>query len=226
LLAADRSATVEHRSTGTVDGQEAGDVAATGARLSRAARREQLVSLGHALIAERSFDAVSVDDVAAAAGISRGLLFHYFPTKRDFQVAVAERAADELLAATAPDPALAPLDQLRTSVEAFLAYVTERRDAYLSLVRGAASGEPALREVSDRTRAVLADRVTGGLGLADVTPAVGLVVRGWVASSEEMVVTWLAEGGVDREELLDLLVEGLLRQVAPLGAQVVSSPPR
>jgi AcrR family transcriptional regulator len=191
-------------------------VAATGARLSRAARREQLVSLGHALIAERSFDAVSVDDVAAAAGISRGLLFHYFPTKRDFQVAVAERAADELLAATAPDPALAPLDQLRTSVESFLAYVTERRDAYLSLVRGAASGEPALREVSDRTRAVLAGRVTDGLGLEDAPPGVAIVVRGWVASAEEMVVTWLADGDVDRDELLDLLVDGLIRQVVPL----------
>lgn len=191
-------------------------MAATGARLSRAARRDQLVSLGHALIADSSFDAVSVDDVAVAAGISRGLLFHYFPTKRDFQVAVAERAAEELLEATAPDPAFAPLDRLRGGVEAFLTYVGERRGAYLSLVRGAASGEPALREVSDRTRAVLASRVVDGLGLVDAPPAVALVVRGWVAASEEMVVAWLAEGGLPREALVGLLVDGLLLQVAPL----------
>lgn len=191
-------------------------MAASGSRLSRAARREQLVSLGHALIAERSFDAVSVDDVAVAAGISRGLLFHYFPTKRDFQVAVAERAAAEMLTATAPDASLAPLDQLRTSVEAFLVHVEERRDAYLSLVRGAASGEPALREVSDRTRTALAGRVSDGLGLGEATAAARLVVRGWVASSEEMVVTWLAEAGIGREELLDLLADGLLRQLVPL----------
>jgi AcrR family transcriptional regulator len=196
-------------------------VVASGTRLSAAARREQLVTLGHELVAARSFDAVSVDDVAAAAGISRGLLFHYFPTKRDFQVAVARRAADELLAATAPDPELAPLDQLRGGVERFLTYVADRPGAYLSLVRGAASGEPELREVGDRTRAELAARVLDGLGLAgpgpEAPPAVRLVVRGWVAAAEEMVVTWLGEdGAVTRSELVDLLVGGLLHQLAPL----------
>lgn len=186
---------------------------ATGARLSREARREQLVTLGHDLVATSSFEEVSVDDVAAAAGISRGLLFHYFPTKRDFQVAVAELAAHRLLEATVTDPEAPVLDQLRDGTERFLDHVSERREAYLSLVRGAAAGEPALRAVSERTRDQLAQRVFDGLGLDDISADVRLVVRGWVAASEEMVVTWLVDAQVSRERLVDLLGDGLLLQL-------------
>jgi AcrR family transcriptional regulator len=191
-------------------------VAASGARLSREARRDQLITLGHALIAERSFDAVSVDDVAAAAGISRGLLFHYFPTKRDFQVAVADRAGQELLAATEPDPSLPPLEQLRSGIERLIDHVAARRDASVSLVRGASSGEPALREVGDRTRAQLAARVLDGLALPQVPPEVTLVVRGWVVATEEVIVAWLVDATVTRERLVGLVVSGLLLQLAPL----------
>jgi AcrR family transcriptional regulator len=191
-------------------------VVATGARLSRQARREQLVRLGHDLVAASSFDEVSVDDVAAAAGISRGLLFHYFPSKRDFQVAVAERAAEELLADTAPDPDAPPLDQLRLGIERFLEHVATRREAYVSLVRGAGNGDAALRAVSDRTRGVLAARVLEGLELDPVPPAVALVVRGWIASVEEIAVTWLLDGQLERAEVVDLLAEGLLLQLGSL----------
>lgn len=186
----------------------------TGARLSRTARREQLVVLGHELIADSSFDAVSVDDVASAAGISRGLLFHYFPTKRDFQVAVAERAGDELLAATATDATATPLEQLRAGVEQLIDHVAPRRDAYISLVRGAASGEPELRAVGDRTRAVLADRVVEGLGLREVPPEVEIVVRGWVVSTEEVIVSWLVDRDLDRARLVDVIVDTLLLPIA------------
>jgi AcrR family transcriptional regulator len=189
-------------------------VAPTGARLSREARRDQLVTLGHDLVAASSFEEVSVDDVAAAAGISRGLLFHYFPTKRDFQVAVAERAAEELLAATEPDPDAAPLEQLRRGTERFLDHVAPRRAAYLSLVRGAGSGEPALRTVNERTRDVLVRRVVDGLALDPVPPVLTLIVRGWVAACEEIVVSWLVDDELTRDRLVDLLVEILLLQLS------------
>lgn len=192
---------------------------ATGARLSREARREQLVTFGVELVAASTFEEVSIDDVAAAASISRGLLFHYFPTKRDFQVAVAERAAEDLLAATALDPDLPALDQLRTGIEAFLDHVAEGPAAYVSLVRGAGNGDAALRAVSERTRAALVDRILERLGveLAEVPAAVRLVVRAWVAAAEEMVVAWLADDtDVDRETVVKLLSDGLLLQVAPL----------
>ena len=80
------------------------------ARLSTDARREQLVALGVEMFSERPFDEVSIDDIAASAGISKGLLYHYFPSKRDFYVAVVRHSADEMQAVTETDPDLAPLD--------------------------------------------------------------------------------------------------------------------
>ena len=74
--------------------------AARRARLSTDARREQLVALGVEIFSERPFDDVSIDDIAAAAGISKGLLYHYFPSKRDFYVAVVRHSADEMQAIT------------------------------------------------------------------------------------------------------------------------------
>jgi AcrR family transcriptional regulator len=188
----------------------------SGARLSREARREQLIELGHELVARSSFEEVSVDDVAAAAGISRGLLFHYFPTKRDFQVAIASRAAEELLRETEPDASAPPIEQLRQGTARFLEHVTSRRDAYLSLVRGAASGEPALREVGERTRDALTARVLDGLELDPVPGEVTLVVRGWVAASEEIAVSWLRTSDVPREQVLAVIVDGLLLQLGTL----------
>jgi AcrR family transcriptional regulator len=85
---------------------------ATGSRLSTDARREQLVALGIEIFSERPFDEVSIDDIAAAAGISKGLLYHYFPSKRDFYVAVIRSAADEMQVMTEPDPALEPRERL------------------------------------------------------------------------------------------------------------------
>ncbi|HEX6420373.1 MAG TPA: helix-turn-helix domain-containing protein [Acidimicrobiales bacterium] len=67
-------------------------------RLDPERRRAQLVDLGRRMLSSRPLDQVAIDDIAAEAGISRGLLFHYFPTKRDFHVAVARSAAHDLLA--------------------------------------------------------------------------------------------------------------------------------
>jgi AcrR family transcriptional regulator len=140
-------------------------------------------------------------------------------TKADFQAAIAEHAAAELLDATMLDPSTPALAQLRRGVESFLDHVAARPDAYVSLVRGAGNGDPALRAVSERTRAALVDRILARLGveLTEVPATVRLVVRGWVAASEEIVVTWLT-GDLDlgRGTVVDLLVDGLLLPLALL----------
>lgn len=186
-------------------------MAATGTRLSREERRAQLIALGVEMIGASSFDDVSIDDVAEAAGISRSLLFHYFPTKRDFLVAVARAGAEELLAATATDPDRSAEEQLREGLERYLDYVAERRGAYLSLVRGASGGDPALQEVFDRTRQVMAERLLEGLGLDwdAAPPLLRVAVRGWIAFVEEASVTWLGGEDVTRDDLVELNLSAL-----------------
>jgi AcrR family transcriptional regulator len=186
-------------------------------RLSKGQRRAQLVEIGVRLVAASTFEDVSIDAVAAQAGIARSLLFHYFPTKRDFQVAVAEAAADELLAATEPDESLPLEERLNDSLERFVAYVASRGPAFISLVRGAGGGDAALQAVFDRAHDVVARRVLDGLDipLERAKPMVQIALRGWVAFIEECVVVWLSQGGAAREELVAVLQQAL---VAALGA--------
>ena len=75
-------------------------------RLSADDRRRQLVGIGLAKIVEKPIQDLSMDDIAAEAGISRGLVFHYFPTKTDFYLACIAAAGRRMLRTTAPDEGL------------------------------------------------------------------------------------------------------------------------
>jgi AcrR family transcriptional regulator len=183
-------------------------------RLSPAERRAQLVALGTEMLSTRPIDEVSVDDIAAAAGISRGLLFHYFATKHDFHVAVATAAAEEMLShLPIPEPGGDGLEQLRASLAAWIDYVEGHRAPYLSLVRGAMSGDPAMQALFEWTRARVTARVLEGFGYQPDGPSiVVLAVRGWVGFVEDTVTTWLqGDGiGIERDALLELLERSLL----------------
>src|SRR4051812_38658798 len=92
-------------------------------RLDVDERRGQLLELGLAMFSERSYDEVSIDDLARAAGVSKGLLYHYFPTKRDLYVATLELAAQRLLDATITDRTGTPEVQLRRGLSTYLDFV-------------------------------------------------------------------------------------------------------
>lgn len=182
-------------------------------RLDPDARRAQLVELGLKMLSTRPLDRVAIDDIAAEAGISRGLLFHYFPTKRDYHLAVARAAAGDLLRRTDPDPSLDTLSQLRASVEAFVDHVAANPDAFIAFIRGSGGSDPELREVSDETRDAFTDRVLGRLGTPSPSPRLRLAVRGWVAFTEEVTVEWLAQGSLARDEVVGLIVDALVALV-------------
>jgi AcrR family transcriptional regulator len=180
-------------------------------RLDPVARRAQLIALGVEMLATRTLDELSVEDIARQAGISRGLLFHYFASKQEFHVEVARAAAQELLDRTEPNTALAPVDGLREAVGAFIDYVEENPDNYKSLVRGAASGDAEMRAIFDATRTTLAGRIVGVVGDMGFTlgPRAELAVHGWVAFAEECTIRWIDTGTVDRVALQDMLVKAL-----------------
>lgn len=181
-------------------------------RLSPDERREQLVSLGVKMLRDRTLEDVSIGEIAKQAGISRGLLFHYFASKQDFQRAIVRRANEELLARTMPDRSLDPMTMLRDAVERYVDYVSENRISYQGLLRGPASGSPELVELADATRDAIVDRILAETPLhADdpELPRLRLVFRGWIAFVEETTLIWLREERIGRTELIDALVGAL-----------------
>jgi AcrR family transcriptional regulator len=201
-----------------------GHVTATTAgrvRLSPHLRREQLLELGVRLFSTHPIDQLSIDMLAEEAGISRGLLYHYFDNLRDFHRAVVRKAADDLIAVTAPPAEGEPLDRLARSLEAYVDYVTANLAGYTSLVRAAAGGDEALREIYEEARAALTDRIfrvteqvepsafEDTLGVED-TPANRLMVRGWAAMTEDVVLAWVRDPrGISKADLLAMLAAAL-----------------
>ena len=187
-------------------------------RLTPDQRRTQLLDLGVSLLATRSLDELTIDVLAEEAGISRGLLYHYFGNKHDFHEAVVRRAADELIAQTAPPAGGEPLERLLASMTAYVDYVVANYEGYLSLVKGAASGNEALRRIYDDALTVLTDRVFAEdalEGLLADTPTTRLVVRGWASMSEALVLAWAKDpASVTRQQLDDLLANSLPALVA------------
>lgn len=181
-------------------------------RMSPEARRDQLIELGLAMLKDRPLEQVSIDAIADAAGVSRALLFHYFESRQDFHVAIARAQAEEMLERTEPDPGLDdPLLMLTGSMSAFIDYVSDNREAYTAFMRGSASADPAMREVFDHTRGVMARRVLDrapALGV-EVTPMTEMAVHGWMSFVEETTIRWLVDSVVDRDELLALITNAL-----------------
>jgi len=181
-------------------------------RLSTDARREQLVALGIDIFSERPFDEVSIDDIAVAAGISKGLLYHYFPSKRDFYVAAVRCAAGEMEAVTEPDPELAPLERLGAALDRYLEYVETHARGYATVLRAGIGSDPAVAGILEDVRRAMAARLLAdvpGAGAGDPPPALRAAIRGWLGFVEAASLDWLDHGGLARGELRDLLVATL-----------------
>jgi len=184
-------------------------------RLTADDRRRQLVGIGLATLVEKPIQDLPLDEVATEAGISRGLLFHYFPTKRDFYRACVEAAGRRILRTTAPDPALAARAQVEQMVGLFVDQIDRRRDFYLSLLHGTGAADVSLVEVYDGIWAVATTRVLDALGLPVTSRA---VVHAWWAYIEDRALAWSAgdpaRRGHDRNEIVEhgvAALEALLR---------------
>lgn len=178
-------------------------------RLSPEQRRTQLLDLGVRLIATRDIEDLSIDLLAEEAGVSRGLVYHYFGSLLGYREAVIRHAVDELIAATAPPAEGDPLERLLTSMGVYVDYVVDNYEGYRSIVRAAAGGTEVMREIYEEARAALTDRIFREdveEELLPDTPAARLVVRGWSAFAEEVVLTWVREpAGLSRDQLVVLL---------------------
>ena len=158
-------------------------------RLSAADRRRQLVGIGLAKIVQTPIQDLSLADVAAEAGISRGLLFHYFPTKTDFYLACIAAAGRRRLRTTAPEEELSADEQVEMVTRLMVEQIERRRDFYLALVHGHGVADPRVSEVMESVRDGCTDRVVAALAVPERQRD---VVRAWWAYTEDRALTWSA----------------------------------
>ena len=110
--------------------------AARRVRLQIDERRKQLLELGIEVFSTQPYEEISIESLAEAAGISKGLLYHYFRGKREFYVEAIRAASLQLRALTKPNPKLPPVDRLRAAIDAHLTYLEEHGAVYSAIYRG------------------------------------------------------------------------------------------
>ena len=169
-------------------------------RLDVDARRRQLLERGAELFAVHAYDELTMAQIATQAGISKALLYHYFPGKRDFFMATLQEKAAEL-SATVEAAGDAPEAQL----DAFLAFVEANATGYVKLVRSA--GQPEVAEIVDAVRRDTADRILAGL--AAEGPAARGAVRAWLAFLDGAILDWLEHGDVTRDQVRSVALGAL-----------------
>ena len=199
-------------------------------RLDVDERRTQLVELGLDEFGSRPYDEVSIDAIAQAAGISKGLLYHYFPTKRAFYMACIREGATRIVAQieAPPDPAATPFEQLRAAIDRYLEYVRVHGVAFANLMRSGVGADREITEIIDETRDALLALLRKGLGdlFPDAVEQKGslldIALRGWIGLVEASSIAWV-EAGLARdtkklapsaERLRDTLSEALIAIVA------------
>jgi AcrR family transcriptional regulator len=191
-------------------------------RLETDERRAQLLALAKGAFSDRSYDDVSIDDLAREAKISKGLLYHYFPTKRDLYVAGLTEIADELVAAITNVPeGLPPIERVRMSLDAYLNYVTNRAQAFVSLMRGGIGSDPQVASVIEGVRQQLFDKFLVGspfAGMLTGDAKFETAVRGWIGFVEHASLDWAQNPRLTQTELREFLAQILfeiMRVTAP-----------
>lgn len=191
-------------------------------RLDNDQRRAQLLGLARTAFSNRAYDEVSIDDLAREAKISKGLLYHYFPTKRDLYVAGLTEIANDLVAAIGRVPRdLPPMERVRQGLDAYLEHVMMHSRAFVSLMRGGIGSDPEVAQVVEGVRSQLFDQFLSSSPSAPLiagSPRFEVAIRGWLGFVEGASIDWCANPRLSRDELRELLAQVLfeiLRVAAP-----------
>jgi AcrR family transcriptional regulator len=188
-------------------------------RLQVDERRRQLLEAGTRLFAEHPFEEISMRRIAAAAGVSKALVYHYFPSKTAlFRAAVAE-ATSELQAVVAAAGEGTAFEQLDRSLDAYLRWIECNGQAWARFIQSTAiraEGQSVVDDFRTRTTETVLAALTGG---GQPRPALRMAVKGWLGYLDAAIFDWVAAGDMPREAVHRLLVTAF--GAALVGAQQV-----
>jgi len=188
-------------------------------RMDPDARRDQILRVAARLFGARPYSEVSITDIAGEAGIARGLLHHYFGSKRELYLEVVRIVARAPLDSSPPE-VRGTAEAWTTLVDSFLNAIELNPTRWMDSVNaGGPERDDEVAAILDETREILADQTLVAIGLEDRSddPAVRAFVRAWGGFVQELTVEWVGRGRIDRERVrramlatLPLLVEHVL----------------
>ena len=174
-------------------------------RLEPQQRREQLLDIAATMFAENPYDDVMVRDIATVAGVSRALIYNYFPCKRDLYVAIFQRASDRFLARVSRDQQLPLAEQLATALEAHIQSLVDHPFEAVTINRITSSDDPAIQAIVAEERNVVGHRLVDQL-VAQGRPrdAGEILVEGWLAFVRGACVKWANSQNISRADLTEM----------------------
>lgn len=184
---------------------------ATRTRLSREDRSDQLLDLGAELFATRSYEDVHIEEIAELADVSRGLLYHYYPTKRAFFAALLRREAARMIDLTEPDPSLGLLDQLRAGIDVYLEHCKGHAQGVKVVYSGWGSADPEVQQIINANLRIQEDRIVDAVSPDKAaTKFLRIAVRGWLAFMRSACHDWLDSEDIGKEDVRDMCTQALV----------------
>jgi AcrR family transcriptional regulator len=196
-------------------------------RLSPEDRRAELLALGAEVFGKRPYDEVRIDEIAERAGVSRALMYHYFPDKRAFFAAVVKDEADRLYDSTNMDNAsgLTMYEEVRTGVMAYMAYHEQNPEAAWAAYVGLGRSDPVLLGVDDEAKnkqlehimsriADLLERVSGTKLEPEIERDLRVICHGWLAFTFELCRQRIIDPTTSADRLADSCAHSLFDAIA------------
>lgn len=170
--------------------------------------RRHILDVAIEAFTNEQYDDVAVGDLAAAAGVAHGLLFHYFKNKRGLYLAAMEEASHEWEAALQGDPTLPPGARMRQMYYNQLRYLAEHRGLAMRLVLGGRGADPEAWRFFEESRWRAIEWACTTLGLDPQVPALRMMLRTATAAIDQAAVYWHEHGQPFEVTLLtDVLFE-------------------
>lgn len=177
-------------------------------RLQVDARREELLRLGTQLFLKIPYDQISIDDLAHRLKISKGLLYHYFPSKKKFYLEVIKSISEDFLKKTesAPDQT-DPSERFKQNLDLYLSYIEKHRPLFLALHHAGGGTDAKAQAFVESNRKKIFSQFAAVLGSDTMAPSLRLSIWGAIGLIESTAVDWAKHGGMPRETLREMLWE-------------------
>jgi AcrR family transcriptional regulator len=195
-------------------------------RLSPDDRRAELLALGAEVFGKRPYDEVRIDEIAERAGVSRALMYHYFPDKRAFFAAVVKGQADQLYETTSNLPETGGeslFREVRAGVLAYMEYHQQHPHAAWAAYVGLGRSDPVLLGIDDEAKDRQMEHIMNRIKEVDgpenelepnVERELRIMVHGWLALTFELCRQRIMHPSVDANQLADGCANALLDIIA------------